>query len=296
MESVKKNKSKGGNFFELTNRHLMLENDIVVESGLCLEACKGSFYTNSNKMFFVMRGNLIIKHGANTYAIADNEMAFLRKDILVEYEVKCPKDSSNEVCYFIFSLQDQFILEFIKLASLTILDHESFLPISVKSFDSRFLNYINSLDLYFEDTNSLLLKIKLFELLFHIASIDKDILSQILYLKANFTNNFQAIIEENIMNSISIDALCILTGRSQSSFRRDFHAIYNMPPSQWIRERRLQKAKEMLIATKCSITDICYALGFESIAHFSRLFKSYFGLAPSEFRINPTGNQEVKFA
>lgn len=282
--------------FKLSHRYLMLENDVAVESGICRKSCRGSFYTNSKKLLVVTGGTMVFKYGTNSYEIKDNEMAFLRKDILIEYEIECPEDSSNEVYYFLFSLQDQFILEFVKLISLSILGDESYRPVSIKAFDYRFLNYINSLDLYFEDPNNLLLKIKLFELLFHIACTDREILNQFLDLKANFTNNFKTIIENNVTNSISIDELCVLTGRSQSSFRRDFHAIYNMPPSQWIRERKLEKAKEMLLATKFTITNICHALGFESIAHFSRLFKSYFGKAPSEFRINPTAVNEIKYA
>lgn len=272
--------------FELSQRHLMLENNVAVESGVCLKTSKGSFYTHSNKLLFVTSGTLVFKHGTNTYEITGNQMAFLKKDILVEYEINCSEDLNNEVHYFLFSLQDQFVLEFVKLISLSILSQESYPPVSVQSFDCRFLNYIDSLNLYFEDPNNLLLKIKLFELLFHVATTNRQILNQFLDLKSNFSNNFKTIIEDNVLNSVSIDQLCTLTGRSQSSFRRDFHAIYNMPPSQWLRERRLEKAKEMLLATKFTVTDICYTLGFESIAHFSRLFKSYFGQAPSEFRLN----------
>jgi transcriptional regulator GlxA family with amidase domain len=92
-------------------------------------------------------------------------------------------------------------------------------------------------------------------------------------------------VEGNILNNISLQELAHLSGRSLSSFKRDFHAIYNMPPSQWIRERRLEKARELVMRTSMSVTDICYTLGFENIAHFSRLFKTYFGVAPTRYKI-----------
>lgn len=295
MEPMAKTTPQKSRIFELSSRHLMLENVIAVEAGGCNEACKGSFYTNSNKLLFVTQGTMVFRHGSSIYEITDNQMAFLRKDILVEYETKCP-ENSNEVCYFLFSLEDQFVLEFLKLMSLSVLGDASYPPVIINAFDNRFLNYIDSLDHYFEKPNTLLLKIKLFELLFHLASTNREILNQFLDLKTNFTNNFKTIIEQNVMNSLSIDELCALTGRSQSSFRRDFHAMYNMPPSQWIREKRLEKAKEMLLATKFTVTDICYALGFESIAHFSRLFRSYFGQAPTEFRLNSGGVTNLKYA
>ncbi|MHC0442782.1 helix-turn-helix domain-containing protein [Flavobacterium sp. 3-210] len=293
MEPMAKSTPQKNRIFELSSRHLMLENDIVVESGGCYEACKGSFYTNTNKLLFVTQGTMVFRHGSSTYEIMDNQMAFLRKDILVEYETGCP-GNSNEVCYYLFSLEDQFFLEFVKLMSLSILGDESYPAVTIKGFDNRFLNYIDSLDHYFEKSNTVLLKVKLFELLFHVASTSREILNQFFAVKTNVANNFKAIIEQNVMNSVSIDELCTLTGRSQSSFRREFHTIYNMPPSQWMREKRLKKASEMLLTTKFTITDICYTLGFESIAHFSRLFKSYFGQTPTEFRLNSGAANDFK--
>ncbi|MTD71637.1 AraC family transcriptional regulator, partial [Flavobacterium sp. LC2016-13] len=53
-----------------------------------------------------------------------------------------------------------------------------------------------------------------------------------------------------------------------------------------IRYKRLEKAKELLLSTKMSITEICYNLGFENIAHFSRLFKIQFSQTPTEYRMN----------
>ena len=49
--------------------------------------------------------------------------------------------------------------------------------------------------------------------------------------------------------------------------------------------KELEK-QELLQSTNMTVTDICYTSGFESIAHFSRLFKSQFGNSPSEFRGN----------
>ncbi len=78
--------------------------------------------------------------------------------------------------------------------------------------------------------------------------------------------------------------LAYLSGRSPSSFKRDFQAIYNISPSRWIRERRLKKAKELLSNTELSVTDVCYMTGFENMSHFSKVYKSYYGHSPSSQR------------
>lgn len=131
-----------------------------------------------------------------------------------------------------------------------------------------------------------LIRLKLQELLHCLpgSRADQPLLEQVLDLRQSYRCDITSIVEENITNTLSLGQLATLSGRSLSSFRRDFLAIYNMPPSKWIRLRRLDKSLELLASTRMTVTDICYTLGFENIAHFSRLFKSRFGLSPSACR------------
>jgi AraC-like DNA-binding protein len=159
--------------------------------------------------------------------------------------------------------------------------------IIVDTVNTNLQKYIDSLAVYFDGTlkvSNHLIRVKLLELLFTLAATNEKVLDLLLDLRKKFTADITGLIEENLTNSLSINQLAVMAGRSLSSFRRDFLSIYNMPPSQWIREKRLNKAKEFLQTTNMTITDICYTLGFESISHFSRLFKSEFGYAPSVYR------------
>jgi AraC family transcriptional regulator, exoenzyme S synthesis regulatory protein ExsA len=154
------------------------------------------------------------------------------------------------------------------------------------------LKFMESLELYFLEPESIdeyLTKIKLLELLFNLSQVDGNILPQLMDLRSHFRADITMIVESNVMSPTSLTELAMLAGRSLSSFKRDFLAIYNMPPSTWIRQRRLEKARELLINTTMTVTDVCYTLGFENLAHFSRLFKSCFGSSPSRSR--PTALQ-----
>jgi len=148
--------------------------------------------------------------------------------------------------------------------------------------------YIASIQLYLEDGITItdkLARIKLLELLLCLSGEDELILKEVLDIRQHFRPRITSVVEENIMNSLSLAQLARLAGRSLSSFRRDFLSIYNMPPSRWIRIKRLEKAQELLTNTSMTITDICYTLGFESVAHFSRIFKMHFRFPPSELRL-----------
>jgi len=58
--------------------------------------------------------------------------------------------------------------------------------------------------------------------------------------------------------------------------------------SGWVRRRRLLRCRAELDGadTEASITEIAYRWGFNDSAHFSRLFKAYFGMSPTQYRFS----------
>lgn len=254
-----------------------------------IASAEGSMFIEENTLLFIMDGTFEIRYGNTTHTLHKNQCAFLKKDILIEYNISCNQSDEATIDYITFTIQRCLVKEFLKLTELSIAAKDDTDSVIVNTSDKRFMKYIESLEQYLiedEKVEESLVKIKMLELLFCLASNDTRVLEQMLDLRENFRINITSTVEENIMNSISLHQLAVLSGRSLSSFRRDFLAIYNMPPSQWIRQKRLVKAKELLASTGMTITDICYTLGFENIAHFSRLFKSQFGCPPSGFRLS----------
>ena len=273
----------------LSNRKvLMLDDYPAIQSCTYSEWQESSMFLEQNMLLFIVEGSIKIRYGKVEYAVTKDQMAFLKKDILVEFLPCTPSRCPAKVEYILISLKYELIKEFARLAELA-LPAEEAEPVTVNTLDKRLQNYISSLETYFtepEKVEGSLIKIKLLELLFCLEGNANGILKQMLDLRENFRSNITATVEENVMNSLSLHQLAVLSGRSLSSFRRDFLAIYNMPPSQWIRQKRLEKAQELLLSTTMTVTDICYTTGFENIAHFSRLFKSQFRYSPSEFRLN----------
>lgn len=80
-----------------------------------------------------------------------------------------------------------------------------------------------------------------------------------------------------------------LTLLSHTRFTSKFHLIrlykkyYGQTPMQYLNDKRLEKSKELLTMSQ-SITATCFDIGFESPSSFSTLFKSKFGLTPTEFQ------------
>jgi len=96
--------------------------------------------------------------------------------------------------------------------------------------------------------------------------------------------DLQLLVENNYMYNLPLSKLAEISGRSLSSFTRDFKAIYHESPHKWIRKRRLIKARELLLNTNRKPVEFYMELGFESLAHFSRAFKQEFGMTLTDFR------------
>ena len=106
--------------------------------------------------------------------------------------------------------------------------------------------------------------------------------NEMILLRQPVKTDIHRVVEENYTSPISLDELAYLSGRSLSSFKREFQDIYGAPPARWIREKRLSKAHEMLRSSSLSVADVAYSLGFENPTHFSRIFKQQYGYAPSQ--------------
>jgi AraC-like DNA-binding protein len=55
-------------------------------------------------------------------------------------------------------------------------------------------------------------------------------------------------------------------------------------PHQYLRQRRLERAGELLVTTTLPVTEICDQAGFQRLGSFSSLFKKLTGEAPSDYR------------
>jgi AraC-like DNA-binding protein len=67
-------------------------------------------------------------------------------------------------------------------------------------------------------------------------------------------------------------------------FHRTFTRVFGRTPHQYRTELRLERARELLAATPMTVTGVCGAVGFESAASFSLLFRQRYGVPPSAFR------------
>lgn len=91
-------------------------------------------------------------------------------------------------------------------------------------------------------------------------------------------------IEQNFQNDISIEGIADVCGINRSYLGKIFRKSIGRSPQEFLMNYRMVKATELLKLTTLSIAEIGCAVGYENQLHFSRAFKTIFGISPREWR------------
>ncbi len=87
--------------------------------------------------------------------------------------------------------------------------------------------------------------------------------------------------EQHFMFNLPVEKFSYLTGRSITTFKRDFKKAFHTTPQRWLTQKRLERAHYQLVEKAGRPVDVCYEVGFENLSHFSYAFKKLFGYSPS---------------
>ncbi len=101
----------------------------------------------------------------------------------------------------------------------------------------------------------------------------------------NFTEPGKIDLEEfmckNFMFNVPLETFSKMTGRSLSTFKRDFKKSFDSSPSRWLKKKRLEHAHYLIKEKHKTPSDVYLAVGFENFSHFSSSFKEAYGYNPS---------------
>ncbi len=123
--------------------------------------------------------------------------------------------------------------------------------------------------------------LKITEAISILREIDKDIDG----ILANFEEpgkiDLAGFMEKNFMFNMPMEKFGYLTGRSLTTFKRDFKRAFNTTPQKWLTQKRLELAHYLFVEKNKKPVEVYYEIGFENLSHFSFAFKKQFGYNPS---------------
>ena len=90
--------------------------------------------------------------------------------------------------------------------------------------------------------------------------------------------------ERHLADKITLETLASLIHFNESYLIERFKDAMGVPPMKYLNEMRMERAKELLVTTEKSITDIARETGFQSIHYFCRTFRKKENMTPQAYR------------
>ena len=112
--------------------------------------------------------------------------------------------------------------------------------------------------------------------------------------EAAFIQKINTLIKVNLENeNFDSNALCKAMFMSRTQLFRRLKFLIRQAPAIYIKTIRLQRAKELLETTDATVSEIAFKTGFQTLSHFTKIFKKQYGIVPSAFsRTNKSATNE----
>jgi AraC-like DNA-binding protein len=94
----------------------------------------------------------------------------------------------------------------------------------------------------------------------------------------------QEYVDSHLGEELELEQLALTAGLSLHHFARAFKTSLGVPPHQFVLQRRLSLARDLLTSTDRPIADIATAAGFSDQSHLARTFRKSFAVSPTAFR------------
>jgi AraC-like DNA-binding protein len=155
----------------------------------------------------------------------------------------------------------------------------------IRCFNNHLLleSCLASLMPYFEmkDIPADIASLKITEAISIIRTVDRGVDNVLANFEEPGKIDLASYMEKNFMFNLPLEKFGYLTGRSLTTFKRDFKKLFHTTPQRWLTQKRLELAHYHFVEKKMKPKEVCYEVGFENLSHFSFAFKKHFGYAPT---------------
>src|SRR5688572_537844 len=101
---------------------------------------------------------------------------------------------------------------------------------------------------------------------------------------ATFLANLLSLVEKKYAEpEFSVDELSDEVNMSRMQLHRKLKALTDQSPGEFLRKFRLERAKQLLSIGGTQVSEACFKVGFNNVSHFSKSFREFTGVTPTEF-------------
>lgn len=272
--------------YRLPNINTLFRNDSssILYKVLRENLINKEMYISTVAILYVLKGRQVInKYDGKKVVVEQGQLVYLSKEMYLVSDFVIENGVFEAVIFF---FDDRFI-ENKYHSSESEKKSDNIIPVLQSTIQIN--KYIHSLlDIYLNVDNSReLLDVKLSELLALIKLHDgggvflASFNASLLQVEKRDIREFM---KNNYLKNLKVEDYALLTGRSKSTFIREFKKLYNATPNQWLIEQRLEKAHDILMNSNISVTDTAFEVGYENVSHFISAYKKKFKVTPKQSR------------
>ncbi|WP_432737520.1 helix-turn-helix transcriptional regulator [Maridesulfovibrio sp. FT414] len=254
-----------------------------IESEVRHEVC-----VSQHSLVFILEGTKYIHSADGDIVLEKGEAFFCRKGCHLMSEMVPKGGGSFDTVLFFFddSMFSGFVDQLDSAPGPALTESRAVFRIAVSEQIRTFLSSMVQLFGSALGRDDDFLRLKVRELLHYLCSSEgnDEFVSFLRSCRNEIRSDLSSLMEEYFNKNISIEDIAELSGRSLSSFKREFSRTYSTTPARWIRERRLSWAAQLIRNSRKNITEISFESGYDSLSHFSSLFRKRYGMTPSEYR------------
>lgn len=248
---------------------------------------EGENFIPEHVFTYIESGSLAINDGRKEYLLKAGDFAFYVKNRLAKFS-KLPDDDNGEYKGLSIRL-DAVTLAKIQAGFKTdnvLLTHiDSVVPLEA---DPLYVSFAQSLIAYLNGGAAIsetIIALKVQEIALLLAQKRADLVPVLFDFNEPGKIGLKDFMLQNFNFNIPLERFAYLTGRSLSTFKRDFEKIFHTTPSRWLQQKRLEEARFLIAEKGKKASDVYIEVGFENLSHFSFAFKKAFGVAPSQMQL-----------
>jgi AraC family transcriptional regulator, exoenzyme S synthesis regulatory protein ExsA len=232
---------------------------------------------------YLVKGSITGYDGNKKYTMKAGNYCIVKKNHLARYS-KHKDEGEFEKVVIIFD--ELFLKKFKEKHSFSQSDYNSKRAFILLKKNEQVPNFITSLASYYYGEgkiNKTFADIKREELLLILLNSNPGLANALFDFGIPEKIDIEAFMNRNYKFNVTIQRFAYLTGRSLSSFKRDFRKTFQQTPARWLQKKRLEEARFLIEKKGSKPSDIYLDLGFEDLSHFSFAFKKMFGQSPNKF-------------
>ena len=237
-------------------------------------------------MNYVYSGEMVLDNGKEQIHVGKGECVFIPRDHHITlYKKTC---NGERYCGIFLNFTRQFLREMFgqfgkQPVSLSTPEFATGGAVKLPR-TAEIASLFASMTPYFDSgiqPSEELLQLKMVEGMYVLLNTNKNLYASVFDFTDPWKIDILNFLENNYMNDISIEEIANYTGRSLSTFKRDFKKCSTLSPREWLIHRRLEAAHELIQKGERKVSEICFDVGFKNLSHFSKIYKEKYGTPPT---------------